>query len=113
MLDVFDLTPTCSMTSISELRYKTEVDLDVEIGARFVAALGPDGQAVVRINQNNSVVRVEQGKIVKDLYTGVDITGLLVHALHLFVLHNIYYSLVAAREWSYSKGLYHWIKFSS
>ena len=66
----------------------TEVDLDLEIGALIVAAL-PDGQAVVMTTNNNKVVRVnKQGKIVKHLYTGSDIRGLLVQGSNLFVLHD-------------------------
>ena len=52
-----------------------------------MAAL-PEGQAVTEIENNDTVVRVnKQGVIVNNLYTGSDITGLLVQGSHLFVLH--------------------------
>ena len=55
----------------------------------MVAAL-PDGQAVIMIWSNDDkVMRVDkQGEIVKDLYTGFDILGLLVQGSDLFVLHR-------------------------
>ena len=74
---------------IAELHYKTGVDLDIEIGARYVAAL-PDGQAAIMIKKNLTIVRVnKQGVIVNNLYdgSGSDIRGLLVQGSHLFVLH--------------------------
>ena len=71
----------------AELRYKTGVDLDIEIGAWMVAAL-PDGQAVIKINKNDSLVRVEQGQVIKHLYTGSGIAGLLIQGFHFFVLHG-------------------------
>ena len=52
-----------------------------------MAALS-DGQAVVEITKNDTVVRVNnQGVIVNNLYTGSDIYGLLLQGSHLFVLH--------------------------
>ena len=71
----------------AELRYKTGIDLEVEIDARYVAAL-PDGEAVVKIHTNDTVARVnKQGMIVKNLYTHYDVRGLLVQGSHLFGLH--------------------------
>ena len=72
---------------IAELRYKTGVDLDIEIDTWLVAAL-PDGQAITKIHENTTVVRVnKQGVIVNNLYTGSCIYGLLVQG-SLFVLHD-------------------------
>ena len=54
-----------------------------------MAAL-PNGQAVIKIKNNDTVVRVsKQGVIVNNLYTSSDsyINGLLVQDSHLFVLH--------------------------
>ena len=73
---------------ITELRYLTGVDLDVEIGAWFVTAL-PDGNAAMKINKNNSVVRMEQGVIEKDLYRGPDyVRSLVVQGSHLFAFYH-------------------------
>ena len=63
----------------------TGVDLDIEIGAWYATAL-PDGQAAMKIKQNYSVVRMEEGVIVKDLYRG-SVRSLLVHGSHLFAFH--------------------------
>ena len=53
-----------------------------------VAAL-PGGRAIIKITTNNSVVIVnEEGNIVKDLYTGDEISGLLVKGTELFVLNG-------------------------
>ena len=52
-----------------------------------MAAL-PEGKAVTVIKNSDTIVRVnKQGVIVNNLYTGSDITGLLVQGSHLFVLH--------------------------
>ena len=57
------------------------------MGTSFVAAL-PNGQAVAHISSNDTVVRVENFQIIRDLYTAVDIRGLQVQGSNLFVAHG-------------------------
>ena len=65
----------------------TGVDFDKLIGTQFVAAL-PDGQAVAHIINNDTVVRVENFQIVRDLYTAADIKALQIQNSLLFVAHG-------------------------
>ena len=65
----------------------TGVDFDELMGTSLVAAL-PNGQAVAHILNNDTVVRVENFQIIRDLYTAVDIRGLQVQGSNLFVVHG-------------------------
>ena len=66
----------------------TGVDFDKLMGTQFVAAL-PEGQAVAHISSNDTVVRVDNFQIVRDLYTATDIkAGLQIQGSNLFVVHG-------------------------
>ena len=72
--------------------HSTGVDFDELMGISFVAAF-PHGQAVVHVSNNDTVVRMENFQIIRELYKNTvagkafSITGLHVQGSYFFVLH--------------------------